>query len=123
MPRRKSGQLLPLEFALLGVVLDHQFRTGEGSYGYQLARNLAEGSESKGLKLAGHGTLYKALGRLADLGLVEHWWEELDGWSGERPRRRMYRVTAAGAVAHAARPEVQTAALPDRVRRPGIVPA
>ena len=123
MPRRKSGQLLPLEFALLEVALDHQFRTGQGSYGYQLARQLAEGSDGKGMKLTGHGTLYKALGRLADLGLVEHWWEELDDWSGERPRRRMYRVTAAGAVAHAARPDLQVQAKPDGIRRPGIASA
>jgi DNA-binding PadR family transcriptional regulator len=96
MPRRKPGQLLALETDLLAAVAARQSVSGEGSYGYQLAGALAAGAG--GRRLLGHGTLYKALARLTDQGLLESWWEELDE-GGQRPRRRFYRITAAGQAA------------------------
>ncbi len=55
-------------------------------YGYDISRETGLAS----------GTLYPILGRLADRGLLETRWEEspLDG----RPRRHLYRLTAAGAA-------------------------
>ena len=51
-------------------------------------------------RLTAHGTLYKALGRLAEAGLLEARWEDAETAEAEgRPRRRLYRVTGAGASA------------------------
>ena len=48
-------------------------------------------------RLTGHGTLYRALDRLAKLGLIESRWEDPEiAEVEERPRRRLYRVTAIG---------------------------
>jgi DNA-binding PadR family transcriptional regulator len=48
-------------------------------------------------RLTAHGTLYKALGRLADSGLLEHRWEDAEAALAEgRPRRRLYRLTGQG---------------------------
>ncbi|MBA3339480.1 MAG: PadR family transcriptional regulator, partial [Geodermatophilaceae bacterium] len=46
------------------------------------------------------GTLYKALGRLTNAGLLDSWWEDPAIAEGEgRPRRRLYRITGAGVQA------------------------
>ena len=45
-------------------------------HGFELARQLAESSRAK--SLTAHGTLYKALGRLAGVGLLESQWEDPD---------------------------------------------
>jgi PadR family transcriptional regulator PadR len=84
---------LPLEAAILGV---------EGRFhGFGLAKELAERSEAR--KLTAHGTLYKALGRLEDAGLLRSAWEDADVAVAEgRPRRRLYEVTGAGERALAA---------------------
>ena len=50
--------------------------------------------------LTSHGTLYKALGRMAKVGLLESRWEDpIIAADESRPRRRFYRVTAEGQVA------------------------
>jgi DNA-binding PadR family transcriptional regulator len=46
--------------------------------------------------LTAHGTLYKALGRLEELGLLASRWEETPTIPG-RPRRRLYELTGKGA--------------------------
>jgi DNA-binding PadR family transcriptional regulator len=46
--------------------------------------------------LTGHGTLYKALGRLEEFGLLSSRWEEAEAAEG-RPRRRLYELTGEGA--------------------------
>ena len=66
-------------------------------HGYALAKQT-------GLK---SGTLYPILIRLADRGLVEACWE--DEPAPGRPRRHLYRLTAAG-LASAARPKATKAA-------------
>jgi PadR family transcriptional regulator, regulatory protein PadR len=98
MVRRKPGALLPLEVELLGVTIELQ-GAGQGDcYGYALAKALAAGGEAR--RLIAHGTLYKALGRLTDTGLLDSWWEDpVIAESERRPRRRLYRVTGAGVQA------------------------
>ena len=59
-------------------------------HGYDIARRAGLAS----------GTLYPILGRLADRGLLETRWED-DPPEG-RPRRHLYRLTAAGAELAAA---------------------
>jgi DNA-binding PadR family transcriptional regulator len=94
MPRRKPGTLLPLETEILGAALSMR-RSGEGSFhGFGLAQTMREQSGSRAL--TGHGTLYKALSRLEEFGLLASRWEETAAAEG-RPRRRLYELTGKGA--------------------------
>ena len=91
MPRRKAGSILPLEAA----ILEHGIST-ETFYGFALARSLSNG----GSALTAHGTLYKALARMTEAGLLTAEWEDHSPAEAEgRPRRRIYRVTGEGARA------------------------
>ncbi len=93
MPRRKPGTLLPLETEILGVALA-MLRSGQGSFhGFGLAHAMREHSGSRAL--TGHGTLYKALGRLEEFGLLRSSWEDAKAVEG-RPRRRLYELTGQG---------------------------
>jgi PadR family transcriptional regulator len=96
MPRRKPGTLLPLEHEILGAALQLA-RSGEATFhGFGLAHAMREQNGSR--SLTAHGTLYKALGRLEELGLLSSRWEAPEAVSG-RPRRRLYELTNQGAQA------------------------
>lgn len=93
MPRRKPGTLLPLETEILGAGLA-MLRSGRSSFhGFALAQTMREHRGSRAL--TGHGTLYKALGRLEEFGLLASRWEPAEAAEG-RPRRRLYELTGAG---------------------------
>src|ERR687895_2503706 len=93
MPRRKPGTLLPLETEILGVALS-MLRSGQSTFhGFGLAQMMREQSGSRAL--TGHGTLYKALARLEQLGLLSSRWEDAAVAEG-RPRRRLYELTGQG---------------------------
>ncbi len=93
MPRRRAGALLPLENEILGVALV-MARAGQATFhGFGLAQAMRERSASR--SLTAHGTLYKALGRLEDFGLLASRWEDAASAEG-RPRRRLYELTARG---------------------------
>jgi DNA-binding PadR family transcriptional regulator len=93
MPRRKPGTLLPLETEILGAGLS-LLRQGQGTFhGFGLAQSLREQSGSRAL--TAHGTLYKALGRLEEFGLLASRWED-GAAAGGRPRRRLYELTGQG---------------------------
>ena len=96
MPRRKAGTLLPLETEILEMALS-MLRSGQATFhGFGLAQTIRQRSESR--SLTAHGTLYKALGRLEEFGLLSSRWE--DGAAAEgRPRRRLYELTSQGAHA------------------------
>lgn len=117
MPRRKPGTLLPLEIEILDVALS-LLRSGQATFhGFGLAVAMRAASESRAL--TAHGTLYKALGRLEELGLLASRWEEA-GLGGGRPRRRLYELTMQGAhVAEGARADLA----PGRVRPIAAEPA
>jgi DNA-binding PadR family transcriptional regulator len=94
MPRRKPGTLLPLETEILGVGLS-MLRSGQATFhGFGLAQAMREQTGSRAL--TGHGTLYKALGRLEEFGLLASHWEDASAAEG-RPRRRLYALTGEGA--------------------------
>jgi PadR family transcriptional regulator PadR len=94
--RRKPGTLLPLETEILGAALS-MLRLGEASFhGFGLAQMMREQSGSRAL--TAHGTLYKALSRLEEFGLLSSHWEDAAVAEG-RPRRRLYELTAQGAQA------------------------
>jgi PadR family transcriptional regulator, regulatory protein PadR len=94
MPRRKPGTLLPLETEILEAALS-MLRSGQPNFhGFALAQRIRADSGSR--SLTAHGTLYKALGRLEQFGLLTSQWE--DGAAAEgRPRRRLYELTKQGA--------------------------
>jgi PadR family transcriptional regulator, regulatory protein PadR len=93
MPSRHG--LLPLELAILRIVA-----SAGDVHGFAIARELRA---AHGGGLTAHGTLYKALARLAAQGLLVHRWEAPEPAVAEgRPRRRLYRITDAGETALAA---------------------
>lgn len=67
-------------------------------------------------RLIGHGTLYKALARLEDMGLLTSQWEQEP--PDHRPRRRLYELTAEGA--RAATRTRYTATNSEPSTRPGL---
>jgi PadR family transcriptional regulator PadR len=95
MPRRKPGTLLPLETEILGTALSMR-RSGESAlHGFGLAQAMREQRGARAL--TGHGTLYKALGRLEERGLLASRWEDAAA-AGGRPRRRLYELTGQGVL-------------------------
>jgi len=94
--RRRPGAVLPLEQEILSAGVGYA-TSGNGEFhGYELARLLQDVSDAR--RLTGHGTLYKALSRMEQAGLLDSHWEDPQIAADEgRPRRRLYRVTGAGA--------------------------
>ncbi len=97
MPRRRAGELLPLELEILSAGARLRRQQVREFHGFLLASELATGERARGL--LGHGTLYKALERLERGGMLESTWEDVDESLVGRPRRRLYRLTGAGAAA------------------------
>ena len=125
MVRRKPGQLLPLEVDVLEAALARGATTDPEFHGFAVAKQLADGDPRR---LTAHGTLYKALGRMADAGLLSSRWEDPALAEAEgRPRRRLYRITGQGELA--ARSARQDEYVPGGraarigVRKPGTAPA
>jgi DNA-binding PadR family transcriptional regulator len=96
--RRKPGALVPLEIAIC-VGAANLLRQGVREFhGYAIAKHL--GNEADRRLLTAYGTLYRALGRLEQMGLVQSRWEDPEIPAREnRPGRRLYTLTAAGEVA------------------------
>jgi PadR family transcriptional regulator PadR len=116
MPRRKAGTLVPLETEILEVALS-LMRGGHTTFhGFGLARTMRERSGAR--SLTAHGTLYKALARLEEFGLLASRWEDAAAPEG-RPRRRLYELTGAGAqAAEVARADQAVARRPRVVSEP-----
>lgn len=100
--RRKPGQLVPLELAICDAALALRERGSEAFHGYELAKTL-RGVPGAPLVTA-FGTLYRALARLEQMGLLESRWEDQASPDHKRPRRRLYTLTAAGTAAADAAP-------------------
>jgi len=116
--RRKPGQLVPLEAAICLCAAKLK-RKGDGEFhGYDLAKRLGEDTDHR--LLTAYGTLYRALGRLEAMGLLESRWEDPHIPAREnRPGRRLYVLTAAGeAAALEARQTTRARAVKRAVRRP-----
>ena len=96
--RRRPGSILPLEQTILEAASRLQRRGSYDFHGFAMAKQLVGHGDSR--KLTAHGTLYKALGRLETAGFLESRWEDPEVAAAEnRPRRRLYTLTAAGAAA------------------------
>jgi len=95
MVRRKPGTLLPLEVAILDAGTACAREGDPEFHGFAVAQRIQERDGAR--RLTAHGTLYKALARMEDGGLLESRWEDPDAAMAEgRPRRRLYRVTPLG---------------------------
>ena len=96
--RRKPGALLPLEQAICASA-DALRRHGVTEFhGYELAKHLAHDSERQ--LLTAYGTLYRALGRLETMGMLQSRREDPAISAREnRPGRRLYTLTTAGEAA------------------------
>ena len=108
MPRRKPGTLLPLETEILEVA-QSLGRAGHATFhGFGLAQTMRDENGSR--SLTSHGTLYKALSRLEEFGLLASRWEDAAAVDG-RPRRRLYELTGEGARVAEARADKAVAPL------------
>ena len=96
--RRKVGALIPLELSILEAAIVLRTRgTGE-FHGYLIAKEIREQGDAR--RLTAYGTLYKALARMERAGLLSSQWEDPQIAATEnRPRRRLYEVTASGQTA------------------------
>jgi DNA-binding PadR family transcriptional regulator len=116
--RRKEGALIPIEVAILSAGLSLLARGEEEFHGYQLAREIKMANGDRYRTAA--GTLYRALDRMDQSGLLTSRWEdpsspEVDG----RPPRRLYHITAEGRSAYARAVQATGGA----TLRPGVEPA
>jgi len=120
--RRKPGALLPIEEAILVAALKlHRSRASE-FHGYQIAKYLAEATERR--SLTAHGTLYRALGRLESMGMLESRWEDPQIAADEnRPGRRLYVITGQGMAAACATAKARSFLGLARPRRRRAAPA
>jgi len=118
--RRKPGQLVPLETAICDTALRLRACGHDEFHGYELATAIKRDADAR--LLTAHGTLYRALARLEDMGLLTSRWEEpAAAVRDNRPARRLYSLTASGeAAAEQARREARHAL---RRRRQGLAPA
>ncbi|HEV8633238.1 MAG TPA: PadR family transcriptional regulator [Chloroflexota bacterium] len=103
----RTDELLPIEASILAAGLQLVVRGVDRFYGFQVSKEIKEASGAK--LLTAYGTLYKALDRLQRRGYLASEWEDpAEAARDNRPRRRFYHVTSAGAAAleryEAARP-------------------
>lgn len=93
--RRRPGALVNLESAICRCAADLHRAGMTEFHGYEMAKTLAEQTDHH--SLAAYGTLYRALARLQDMGLLKSRWEDPRIAAAEkRPARRLYSLTAAG---------------------------
>jgi DNA-binding PadR family transcriptional regulator len=120
--RRKPGVLLPIEVSILDAGLDLERRGARGFHGYLLASEIADHDGAR--RMLAHGSLYRALGRMERAGLLDSAWEDAElAAAQDRPRRRLYRVTLAGARAIAVAHDALTDTDSQSRRRTGEAPA
>lgn len=96
--KRKPGQLLSIEIAILQGAIGLMRAGALEFYGYAIAKEIRDQEAAR--RLTAHGTLYRALERMEKLGLLTCRWEDPEVAAAEqRPLRRLYQVTAAGELA------------------------
>jgi len=113
--RRKPGSLVPLEQRICLAAAALLRRGHRTFHGYEIAKSLADAADAR--LLTAYGTLYRALGRLEEMGLLESSPEDPAIAVREgRPGRRLYSLTALGE--QAAREARAAASAPRKAKRP-----
>jgi PadR family transcriptional regulator PadR len=93
--RRKPGALVPLEQTICETAAELLARGVGRFHGYELAKRIGEMSDRR--LLTAYGTLYRALARLEQMGMLTSEWEDPQIPAREnRPGRRLYQLTALG---------------------------
>ena len=93
--RRKAGSLIPIEQSILAAALHLSTRGSDEFHGFRIAKEIKGQTDAR--LLTGHGTLYRALGRLEKQGYLDGRWEDPHIAAREnRPRRKLYNLTAMG---------------------------
>lgn len=93
--RRKPGTLVPLEQAICLASRGLKRRGFAAFHGFLIAKELKALGDSR--SLTAHGTLYRALSRLEEMGHLSSTWEDPQLAADEgRPRRRLYEITEKG---------------------------
>ena len=96
--RRKTGTLIPIEQSILAAALHLSVDGRHEFHGFGIAKEIKGQKDAR--LLTGHGTLYRALGRLEQQGYLDGRWEDpLLAAEKNRPRRKLYRLTVAGTTA------------------------
>lgn len=96
--RRKKGKLIPIEQSILSAAMDIRRYGEEEFHGFGIAKEIRDRRGAR--LLTGHGTLYRALGRLVQMGFLESRWEDPQiALENRRPVRKLYRLTPAGVSA------------------------
>jgi DNA-binding PadR family transcriptional regulator len=99
--RRKAGALVPIELAICEAAALLRQRGGDTFHGYQIAKEIKHAQDRR--LLTAYGTLYRALGRLVQMGILVAQWEDPHIAANERrPARRLYQLTALGESAYEA---------------------
>lgn len=89
---------MPLELAICTAALALRERGIDQFHGYLIAKEIKHAAEAR--LLTAYGTLYRALGRLEQMGLMTSAWEDPQRPADEnRPRRRLYSITPEGQTA------------------------
>ena len=106
--RRKQGTLIPIERSILAAAMMLCGYGEDEFHGYRIAKEIKWRTNAR--LLTGHGTLYRALGRLQDLGFLSSRWEDANIAAHEnRPRRKLYSLSLSGVRAgEAAISELET---------------
>jgi PadR family transcriptional regulator PadR len=93
--RRRAGELLPVELAILACGVELAAAAESEFHGFAIAKRIRDHSGAR--RLTAHGTLYKALDRLERSGLLTSRWEDAEqAAAASRPRRRLYHLTEKG---------------------------
>ena len=87
--------MIPIEVSVLEAALGLRASGTEAAHGFLIAKVIQNLTGAR--LLTAHGTLYRALHRLEQVGVLKSFWEDPRlALEQGRPTRRFYRVTAAG---------------------------
>ena len=102
--RRKPGDLIPIERSIIEAASRLRQEGIEEFHGVQIAMKIRDQEEAR--LLTGYGTLYRALSRLQQRGILQSRWEELLPTDGNRPRHRYYHLVGEVETAVPSNPDV-----------------
>ena len=107
---------MPLELAICEAAAELRRRGIDEFHGYQIAKSIGDVADTR--LLTAYGTLYRALGRLEKMGLLQSRWEDPQIAADEsRPGRRLYTLSVAVQEAMERSRETLAVKGPKRTRR------
>jgi DNA-binding PadR family transcriptional regulator len=96
--QRKKGTLTTIEVSILASAVEFRVAGVQQFHGFRIAQEIKRREAAQ--RKPAYGTLYRALDRMAEAGLLKSEWEDPAIAAEEgRPRRRFYEVTVEGEAA------------------------